>query len=344
MTDKRAEQRLILLFDGTWDDTRQRTNVFRLAAAIEPTDGTTRQRFFYHSGVGTALGTRLLGGLTGAGLNEVLLEGYEWLARRYTPGDEIWVFGFSRGAYTARSLVGMIRKCGLIRIVTPNAIREAEELYRDKKSKPDGKRCLAYREAYARPEVAIHFLGVWDTVGALGVPGLTVLPRSYFEWHDTQLSKIVQRAFHAMALDEHREIFDVSLWTGTQKTSQIDVEQRWFTGSHGDVGGGCPHDHLSQVPLRWMQDKATAAGLKLSPLCEPPACAAKATIYDSYARFGCGAYSMFRTLNPWHHGRFDRLFDRDAANNAAINVTIDPSVLARRAAGGYDPPTIKGKG
>jgi hypothetical protein len=93
-----------------------------------------------------------------------------------------------------------------------------------------------------------------------------------------------------------------------------------------------------------MQDKATAAGLKLSPLCEPPACAAKATIYDSYARFGYGAYSTFRTLNPWHHGRFHRLFDRDAANNAAINVTIDPSVLARRAAGGYDPPTIKGKG
>jgi uncharacterized protein (DUF2235 family) len=343
MSVMRPEQRLILLFDGTWNDTCERTNVFRLAASIEPADGPTRQRFFYHPGVGTSVGMRLLGGATGAGLQEILLAGYEWLARRYSPGDEIWVFGFSRGAYTARSLVGMIRKCGLMRIVTPGAIREAVELYRDKTAPPDGFRCTSHRGRYARPDVRIHCIGVWDTVGALGVPGLTVLPRSYFEWHDTQLSGIVDRAYHAVALDEHREIFDVSLWTGPLKPSHLDVEQRWFIGSHGDVGGGCPLDDLARIPLRWMQDKATAAGLKLKPLCEPPPAADRAPIYDSYALFAGGAYAAARSLMPWKNGRFTRLFDRDHFGNPATKVTIDPTVLARRSAGGYDPATLRGR-
>jgi uncharacterized protein (DUF2235 family) len=105
---------LTLLFDGTWNDPQDRTNVFRLCTS--PADHAKdrgRQRFFYDPGVGTNRLTRLRGGLFGYGLSRHLRKGYDWLARHYAQGDRIFIFGFSRGAYTARSLVGLIRKCGL---------------------------------------------------------------------------------------------------------------------------------------------------------------------------------------------------------------------------------------
>ena len=351
----RPGQRLILLYDGTWDDFDDRTNVYRMASAIVPYDGPTRQRFFYQSGVGTSRGTQLLGGVTGAGLTEILLEGYEWLAKRYEPGDEIWVFGFSRGAYTARSLAGLIRKCGLLRIVTPKAIHEATRLYRDTDVHPESSNCRQFRSHYSVPGVDIHFLGVWDTVGALGIPGHALLSRQFFEWHDTELSGIVRHAYQAMALDEHREEFDVSLWRGAEKSpgqkkpEQFDVEQRWFVGSHGDVGGGCIHDELSQIPLRWMQEKAMAAGLKLDPVCQPPEGAELADYFDSYQQFLGGAYSFMRAGLTGKTERFHRLFDRVRKSDSsdelvpAINVTIDPSVFRRMQALSYAPPTLEGR-
>ena len=354
----RPGQRLILFFDGTWDDVRDCTNVFRMASAIEPYDHSTRQRFFYHPGVGTLPGTQLLGGATGIGLTEILLEGYEWLARRYEPGDEIWVFGFSRGAYTARSLAGLIRKCGLMRIVTPGAIEEAAALYRNHDVYPDSVAGDEFRRRYARPNVRIHFLGVWDTVGALGIPGNVVLSRPFLKWHDTELSSIVLRAYQAMALDEHREEFDVSLWKGAKdnpqvkKAGQIDVEQRWFVGSHGDVGGGCPQDTLSSIPLRWMQDKATTAGLVLRPLCTPREDAEMAEIYDSYTPFLGGTYSFLRSGLSGDRKRFSRRFDevtQPAQGEGdepirAINVTVDPSVYRRMERDRtYRPETLEGR-
>lgn len=351
----RLGQRLILLFDGTWDDFDDRTNVYRMASAIVSYDGPTRQRFFYQSGVGTSPGTRFLGGATGAGLTEILLEGYEWLAKRYEPGDEIWVFGFSRGAYTARSLAGLIRKCGLLRIVTPKAIHEATRLYRDTDVHPESENCKTFRQHYSLPGVGIHFLGVWDTVGSLGIPGHALLSRQFFEWHDTELSGIVRHAYQAMALDEHRQEFDVSLWRGSEKDphlkkpGQDDVEQRWFIGSHGDVGGGCPRDDLSQIPLRWMQEKATAAGLKLDPLCVPPAGAELSEPYDSYRLFLGGVYPLLRAGLTGQSGPFHRRFDlvrkSDSSDELvqAINVTIDPSVFRRMQVLPYAPPTLEGR-
>ena len=132
-----TKQRLILLFDGTWDDPENQTNVFRMAQRIHEYDGRVEQRFFYHPGVGSGKFERFMGGIFGYGLSKNLLEGYEWLAKRYSDEDEIWIFGFSRGAYTARSLVGLIQKCGLLRIVTPSLLDKAEHLYRDKSLRPD---------------------------------------------------------------------------------------------------------------------------------------------------------------------------------------------------------------
>ena len=167
------KQRLIVLFDGTWNDPEDQTNVYRLSRRIRDYDGDIDQRFFYDPGVGTSKWSRFRGGVAGSGLSENLMQGYEWLARRYREGDEIWVFGFSRGAYAARSMVGLIRKCGLLHISTPKLLVDAEQLYRDKNEAPDSDRCVEFRRAYSR-EVRIHFLGVWDTVGALGERGTSV--------------------------------------------------------------------------------------------------------------------------------------------------------------------------
>ncbi|GAA3534613.1 DUF2235 domain-containing protein [Zobellella aerophila] len=148
-------------------------------------------------------------------------------------------------------------------MITPTGLAAAERLYRNKRAAPDGVQCKAFRGRYSR-EINIHLLGVWDTVGALGIPGSMISERGLYSWHDTQLSKIVERAYQAMALDEHRTAYDAVPWTspdGEQKPGQIEVEQRWFIGAHANVGGGYGNDPLADLSLAWMQDKATAAGL-----------------------------------------------------------------------------------
>lgn len=322
--------RHVLFFDGTWNDPQDRTNVYRLARNLEDFDGKVEQRFFYDAGVGTEAFSKVAGGATGHGLSANLQQGYDWLARHYRHGDEIYVFGFSRGAYTARSLVGLIRKCGLLHIVTPDLLELAEGLYRDKDIAPDAPQCALFRHHYSR-EVRIRLLGVWDTVGALGIPGTHLTHRGYFSWHDTELSKIVDHAYHAMALDEHRETFDIEFWTsadGTRKPENLDVEQRWFVGAHANVGGGYGDDPLAELPLLWMQEKAVAAGLKLRP-CVLPAGACLAPVRDSFKEFGKGAYAVVKgALNPGD-GRHHRAYDRKDKDRIAVNVTIDPSVWER---------------
>jgi uncharacterized protein (DUF2235 family) len=336
------KQRLILLYDGTWNDPQDRTNVYRLSRNILDYDGDVYQRFFYDPGVGTSEFTRLRGGLFGAGLSKNLLEGYEWLARRYMEGDEIWVFGFSRGAFTARSLVGMIRKCGLLHITTADLLDAAEKLYRDKQSAPDGENCRLFRTQYSR-EVKIHFIGVWDTVGALGVPGTMISEHELYSWHDTCLSKIVERAYQAVALDEHRAAYDAVLWTGEngmKKSEHLEVEQRWFIGAHANVGGGYGDDPLSDLSLAWMQEKASAAGLKLIPY-QASSSAYESTPRDSYKEFIKGVYSAFRNIFHSGNGRHYRRFEQDQKGNLAIGVSVDSSVWKRwKSIPTYRPPTL----
>jgi uncharacterized protein (DUF2235 family) len=327
----KSKTRYVLFFDGTWNDPQDRTNVYKLARSLPDCDEDTDQRFFYDPGVGTAALGKLAGGTTGYGLSENLQEGYDWLARRYCEGDEIYVFGFSRGAYTARSFVGLIRKCGLLHIVTPDLLDLAESLYRDKAIEPDAVECLKFRENYSR-EVRIRMIGVWDTVGSLGVPGTTLTHRGYFSWHDTQLSSIVDYAAQAMALDEHREAFDIEFWTsddgGNKKPDNVDVEQRWFIGAHANVGGGYGDDALADLSFVWMQQKAQAAGLKLK-LATAPAEACMTPIRDSYKEFGGGAYAMIKGALEPGDGRHVRRYDTNDAKKKAVNVTVDPSVWER---------------
>ncbi|GGC84326.1 DUF2235 domain-containing protein [Halopseudomonas salina] len=342
-------QRLILLFDGTWNDPEDQTNVYRLTRRIQDYDGTIRQRFFYDPGVGTSSFERFSGGVFGYGLSRNLLEGYEWLAKRYSEGEEIWIFGFSRGAYTARSLVGLIRKCGLLHIVTPCLLKKAEKIYRNDSLAPDSEECRAFRETYSRSP-RIHFIGVWDTVGALGVPGTLISEHGKFAWHDTELSSIVDRAYHAVALDEHRATYDVPLWTsddGKQKPRNLEVEQRWFIGAHANVGGGYgSDDRLADISLQWMLGKAEKAGLKLDRFTAAED-AWKTEPRDSFQEFLKGGYAWFQKIRRGEEeARFSRRYAEDKKGRPAVNISIDESVWQRWQDAGlnYRPPTLTDAG
>lgn len=326
-----TKQRLILLFDGTWNDPEDQTNVYRISRYIHDYDGDVRQRFFYDPGVGTSKLERFRGGVFGYGLSKTLLQGYEWLARHYSDGDEIWTFGFSRGAYTARSLVGLIRKCGLLHIVTPGLLDKAESIYRDQSLSPDSGACENFRESYSR-NPRIHFIGVWDTVGALGVPGTILSERGKYSWHDTELSSIVDYAYHAVALDEHRAAYDVPLWTSTdgKKTqSNLEVEQCWFIGAHANVGGGYgSKDLLADIPLHWILGKAEKAGMMLDDF-KPADDTWKTDPRDSFEEFLKGAYAWFRKIKSMGNGRFFRKYSEGINGHPAVNISVHESVWKR---------------
>lgn len=349
-------RRLIALFDGTWNKAETRTNVERFWKLVAPNDGAGREQISkYFTGVGVKPGVEhLLGGAFGLGLSGNVEEGFQWLSKTWRDGDEIWLFGFSRGAYTARSLGGLIRKCGLLRPddkgdVLESDVDAAYKLYRNDLH-PNDPAMQAFRAAHSR-EVLIRFIGVWDTVGALGIPGMASwfpFSSSHYSFHDTDLSKIVQYAYQALALDEHRADFKPTKWTRPPETlapgqaptdwkpEQIEVEQRWFIGAHSDVGGGeetdgAGHspDTLPEITLAWMQAKAAGAGLAFSENYAPAAGAELDVPNDSYDKFMYGIYRIFK--KP-----FERVL------GGGINETIDSSVWVKwYGQSVYRPPSLE---
>lgn len=314
-------KRIAMLCDGTWSDVRSgpATNVGRLAWLVGGAgpDGTP-QKVFYLSGVGTGRGLtgvakavdRLVGGAVGWGLDENILDAYRHIAKAFEPGDELYVFGFSRGAYTARSLVGLIRSAGIAPPEHLDRLDEAMERYRrrdDPTTKPSNEASypfraefspmtatsadeLAWRKRHGKGSArAIHlriaYVGIWDTVGALGVPGYwttaPVLNRRY-QFHDTDLSSMVRSARHAVALDERRRTFVPTLWSNTDKLNRealglplnadltgtcretLAYRQEWYPGDHGGVGGG-ERVGLSAYARGWVAEGAQKAGLAFKP-------------------------------------------------------------------------------
>ena len=314
------QRNVIVLFDGTWNDPKDKTNVVRMRESIDSSgEHDLTQPCRYLEGVGTRWDNWLSGGLFGRGLSQNIQAGYAWVAETFKPqADRLFVFGFSRGAYSARSLVGLIRKCGVLKSVNPESIEAAYALYRDKKIAPDHPKAVAFRAANSH-EIRVHFIGVWDTVGKLGVP-ISGIPfsSSFYRWHDTALSKIVDYAYHAIATDEHRADFKPTLWT-KMKPENKEVEQRWFIGAHSNVGGGSevkPPDCLADLALRWMQDKAELRGLKFRAKAqvEPEYC--RGAIENSYGHFVLGFYK-------WVSRSYTRSFGK------SVNETIDTSVWER---------------
>lgn len=291
-------KRLVFCFDGTWNkiDGAHPTNVARIAQSVsrfDKKDGSP-QFIYYDEGVGTTATERLTGGMFGRGLTEKILEAYHILVLNYEPGDEIYVFGFSRGAFTARSFVGLLRNAGIMSRRSLQHIREAVRLYvsRSADSSPNSQRAREFRykhcpklcvpgdmewRAAAHPEdvaedvteLRVRYLGIWDTVGALGVPAhLKLLAglNSAHQFHDTTLSSFVERARHAVAADERRRTFEPSLWTNLDDLNGLRpqdplYEQLIFPGVHSAVGGGGPVRGLSDTALEWVFEGAKKQGL-----------------------------------------------------------------------------------
>lgn len=301
------------------------TNVCRMFRA---TRRGPSQLKWYDGGVGTEWFNRLRGGAFGVGLSRNIREGYKFLSDTYEDGDDIFIFGFSRGAYTARSLVGMIRNCGLLPAGAAgadgdsNEMLEAYELYRSRDGSPDSERALRFRARNLATLPAIKFLGVWDTVGALGIPveSFDEFNKEAFQFHDTELSGIVQNAYHAVAVDEHRKPYAATMWLPKKKLDQV-MEQRWFVGAHCDVGGGYEDRRLSDIALAWMMDKAKACGLVLDPACRPKVKLddnAHGTLTDSFANFLNGAFKLF-----------ERRYYREVCLSEFGQEVVDESVAKR---------------
>jgi uncharacterized protein (DUF2235 family) len=264
-------KRLVICCDGTWNKPDQEkngrpvpTNVVKLAYRAAKSGGAIPQIVYYHPGVGTGnCLDRLLGGVLGEGLEDNILDAYRFLVANYELQDEIYLFGFSRGAFTARSIGGMIRKCGILRRGAVDRYHEAKDLYHGKVH-PDDAGPVDFRKAYSvspGDPIKIKFIGVWDTVGSLGIPKKDGAARG-LQFHDTELSGSVENACHALAIDEHRAPFRPTLWSYKPKPGQK-VEQVWFCGCHKDVGGGYPQADASNLALLWMLGKAREAGLEL---------------------------------------------------------------------------------
>lgn len=304
-------RRLIICCDGTWNragdshdgvPTPTNVRIFHNALA-RGAESDPEQVPRYFSGVGADghVWTRLTDGSTGHGLSANIRSAYLWLATTYQPGDRLSFVGFSRGAFTVRSLVGMIERCGLLDFsqdpeawVDPAARAAAvEETFRRgyvpsreeargwQDTRDDaGDPALRFREELRPglrrdPGSVIEFVGVWDTVGALGVPDFVAVadlfndPRR-FAFHDLDLAADVGCARHAMALDERRGAFVPTLWTRRRADGQRvplthaddeRVKQLWFPGVHSDVGGGYPEHGLSDGALTWMISEAQTVGL-----------------------------------------------------------------------------------
>ena len=257
-------RRIAFCADGTWETMAGDTNVYRLFKAIVPIPG--EQYSFYDDGVG-ADGTpieKLLGGAFGNGLFQKIKDGYSTIASVYEAGDEVFIFGFSRGAYTARSLAGMIAGCGLpTKNPDTNLVNTVFNAYRNKGQR---QAILATLGAYDLVKADMTMVGVWDTVGSLGIPalfgGVDTLAYGFL---DTSLHPDILNAYHAVAIDERREEFPATLWSAPFSPGQT-VEQVYFVGVHGDVGGGYADDTgsgtaLCDITFSWMMAKANALGL-----------------------------------------------------------------------------------
>jgi len=308
-------KRIAFCADGTWDGVSNNTNVYRMSKAIEKIPG--EQIVYYDDGVGED-GTpieKLLGGAFGTGLFQKIKEGYSEISDVYEDGDELFIFGFSRGAYTARSLAGMIAACGLpTKQHDSNLVDTAFQAYR---SKDQRQTLLDSLASYGLVTAKIIMVGVWDTVGSLGIPAIFGgVSNLVYGFLDTSLNPLVLNAYHAVAVDERRAEFPSTLWTSQPVEGQT-LEQVYFSGVHCDVGGGYGDDQdgtaLSDITLSWMMSKAQAQGLVFDP---DVLADYKSPIDEKYA-----LDTKHESWNPvW-------LFPK--SRNIAANATLSNSVVVR---------------
>lgn len=299
------QKNIVICADGTGNTTikGRGTNVFKIFEAVDTSEPRSKQprpqqAAIYHDGVGTESlkWLRLLTGAGGWGLSRNVKQLYGELARVYVPGDRIFLFGFSRGAFTVRTLAGLITTCGILDVSRPEystnelfwrGIRAAYAAYRKKYQTrlslwlrgkltpdPDALRRQFSVEipGFTYPnEPVIHFIGVWDTVDAVGLPfRLADLINEFiwrFKFPDTSLSAHVGAACHALAADEARESFRPLLWDeSAENPANPRIQQVWFAGVHSNVGGGYPRQGMSLVALDWMMAEPSGMASASTPI------------------------------------------------------------------------------
>jgi uncharacterized protein (DUF2235 family) len=268
-------KRIVICADGTWDRPEEDlkkdfpTNVLRVARGVKPVDSRgVEQIVFYDWGVGSYY-EPVKGGAFGNGINKNIQDGYRFIVQNYKPGDDLYFFGFSRGAYTVRSLAGFIYNCGILKREHARLIQKAFDLYKDRKIHPESGASIKFREKYSvRSEIRVKFVGAWETVGALGIPFRVFgFLNDKHHFHDAKIGPNILHARHALALDELRDDFKPTIW---KVRPRMDLKQVWFAGAHADVGGGYGPDargrargkFLSDIPLEWMLKEAESFGLR----------------------------------------------------------------------------------
>jgi uncharacterized protein (DUF2235 family) len=353
---------IVLLSDGTGNAAGKvwRTNVWRLFQALDLTNSA--QVAIYDDGVGSSSFKPLaiLGGVFGWGLKRNVLDLYKFLCRNYEPDVRIYAFGFSRGAFTIRVLLGLVANQGLVQFETEARLEEqaaaAYRAYRKARYHSvlhvetlfRGVRDLAlwilghrYDPSANLPAPPIRFVGLWDTVAAYGLP-IEEMTRGVNQWilplelPSRRLGKTVQRACHALALDDERTTFHPVLWSerlerpappdaqGRRWAKEERISQVWFAGSHSNVGGGYPDDSLAHVSLIWMMTEAAHCGLrfKAAPDTDPDAVLNARSSADKDGRL----YDSRRGLGGYYRYGPRKIYDlchRRASRREDDEVTID---------------------
>ena len=262
---------IVIFSDGTCNESDDSyvTNIYKLYKMVERR--TERQVAFYDPGVGTNF-FKVAGAAFGTGISENIQECYDFIVDHYESGDKIFLFGFSRGAYTIRSLGGMISKAGILKRKFRNMTEETFDIYKRKNNENDAKN---FKETYCWPGsdkmgniLDIHFIGVWDTVCALGFPlnaiqSLNPFSHRWYGFHNDKLSTHVKYGYQALSIDDQRKVFKPKIWDETKKVKGQTIEQVWFSGVHSNIGGGYRRSGLSDITLEWITKKAEHAGLLL---------------------------------------------------------------------------------
>ncbi len=319
-------KKIIYLCDGTWGKKGiSNTNVFRMYTVLKRTN---TQVVIYDKGVGTSGSwvRRMQGGAYGHGLDKGVRKGYRKIAEMYAPGDELYLFGFSRGAYTARSIAGMIAFCGLPTVdKSRDIIKKAFKGYRARGAERKWHPPAAAE--FVDPGIAM--IGVWESVGTLGIPA-ALFDRHDEEkhgFHDTDLHDDVLSAYHALAIDEKRKQFTPSIWHDRAEG----LEQVWFAGDHTDVGGGAsldprkrfhkPEHRISDIPFAWMLSKAVKHGVEVDT---------RSKEYRALPQPNEAAFDRIgRTWNPlWGRAKPRSIVDGSTiANSVELRVLRDPNYV-----------------
>ena len=260
---------IVVFSDGTGQEGGEgnNTNVYKLFNMIE--DRTETQVSFYDRGLGTGW-RKITGNVGGMGISKNIRECYEFIFENYQAGDNIYLFGFSRGATTVRSLSAFIHLFGILPKSRPELIKEAYNIYKEPDMKKRSDEAEDFLSRHHNQWCKIKFLGVWDTVDALGLPFKELnfivdwIPFFRHKYHNLRLSSSVTHARHALAIDDERLTFHPKIWDKKIKDHQT-MKQVWFSGMHTDVGGGYKEHELSDIALAWMVLEAKECGLRIFP-------------------------------------------------------------------------------